>query len=152
MKVRKLPEARHIGINVTPMIDLMMCLIIFFLLAAKLASDDNDKEVVLPKIRQVRKLSETEITEGRLTVNILPADPAKQKNSTRFIVRGEEVSLERIDAMMRKAVAENKKMKLAIRPSFNVRYTDIQNLMIRAGRALVPEVIFAAGNVGSDED
>lgn len=42
MRVRNLqPEPTSHGVNVTPLIDVVMCLIIFFLIVGKLAADDR---------------------------------------------------------------------------------------------------------------
>src|ERR1700722_14727005 len=49
MRRRPLPQANEIGVNVTPLIDIVMCLIIFFMLVAKIGVDTGgDREITVP--------------------------------------------------------------------------------------------------------
>jgi biopolymer transport protein ExbD len=70
MRLRRTSGNQHgfHGINATPLIDVVMCLIIFFLLVGKLAVDQGGG-VVLPK----SGAGKTDPAENMLTVNIAPA-------------------------------------------------------------------------------
>lgn len=49
MKKHSMPEMKEGGVNVTPLIDIVMCLIIFFMLVAKIGvSRGVDKDIKLP--------------------------------------------------------------------------------------------------------
>ncbi|MGA2584797.1 MAG: biopolymer transporter ExbD [Tepidisphaeraceae bacterium] len=49
MKRFPMPEIQHGGVNVTPLIDIVMCLIIFFMLVAKIGVDSGvDKNIDIP--------------------------------------------------------------------------------------------------------
>jgi biopolymer transport protein ExbD len=49
MKRHSMPEMKEGGVNVTPLIDVVMCLIIFFLLATKIGvNDGGDKSIEIP--------------------------------------------------------------------------------------------------------
>jgi biopolymer transport protein ExbD len=49
MKKHSMPEMKEGGVNVTPLIDIVMCLIIFFMLVAKIGvSDGSDKTIDIP--------------------------------------------------------------------------------------------------------
>jgi biopolymer transport protein ExbD len=49
MKRHSMPEMKEAGVNVTPLIDVVMCLIIFFLLATKIGvNDGGDKSIEIP--------------------------------------------------------------------------------------------------------
>jgi biopolymer transport protein ExbD len=49
MKKRSMPEMKEGGVNVTPLIDIVMCLIIFFMLVAKIGvTDGSDKSIDIP--------------------------------------------------------------------------------------------------------
>ena len=44
-----MPPIRHGGVNVTPLIDIVMCLIIFFMLVARIGVDTGgDRDVNVP--------------------------------------------------------------------------------------------------------
>jgi biopolymer transport protein ExbD len=69
MRLRRTSAQSHgfHGINATPLIDVVMCLIIFFLLVGKLAVDQGGG-VLLPK----SGAGKTDPAENMLTVNIAP--------------------------------------------------------------------------------
>ena len=49
MRRHSMPEIKESGVNVTPLIDIVMCLIIFFMLVAKIGvSRGEDKDIQLP--------------------------------------------------------------------------------------------------------
>jgi biopolymer transport protein ExbD len=49
VKRHSMPEMKEGGVNVTPLIDVVMCLIIFFLLATKIGvNDGGDKSIEIP--------------------------------------------------------------------------------------------------------
>lgn len=48
MKIRKMPVMHHGGVNVTPLIDVVMCLIIFFMLVAKIGMKTGAEKMNLP--------------------------------------------------------------------------------------------------------
>jgi biopolymer transport protein ExbD len=136
------PEVHQVHINVTPMIDLIMCLIIFFLLAAQLSNDEVAAEVQLPKIRQVKEI-EYDKLGPRITVNILPAKESKDQK-THYIVRGHEYNLDGLGTLIEKAVKANPKTALNLRPSGTVTYDEIQGILFRAANAQIAVVRFAA--------
>jgi biopolymer transport protein ExbD len=141
-KKKGLPLAPHHGINVTPMIDLIMCLIIFFLLAAQLSNDEIDAAVELPKVRQAKEYK-LDSLGNRVMVNILPANPARNE-PLRYVIRGHEYKIEQIKGVLATAVAKNSDVRMTLRPSSAVKYQDIMMLMVLAGQTQVKEVMFAA--------
>src|SRR5271155_4575695 len=49
MRRHRMPEIREGGVNVTPLIDIVMCLIIFFMLVARIGVDTGgDREIAVP--------------------------------------------------------------------------------------------------------
>lgn len=142
-KKRGLPLAPHHGINVTPMIDLIMCLIIFFLLAAQLSNDEIDASVELPKVRQAKEYK-LDTLGNRVMVNVLPANPARNEN-LRYVIRGHEYKIEQLKNIFSAAVAKNPDVRVMIRASATVKYQEIMMVMVLAGQTQVKEVMFAAG-------
>ena len=54
-----MPEMKEGGVNVTPLIDIVMCLIIFFMLVAKIGvARGIDKDIVLPSSNYGIKISD----------------------------------------------------------------------------------------------
>jgi biopolymer transport protein ExbD len=49
MRQHRMPAIREGGVNVTPLIDIVMCLIIFFMLVAKIGVDTGaDRNIDIP--------------------------------------------------------------------------------------------------------
>src|SRR3954468_14060202 len=56
-------------VNVTPLIDVVMCLIIFFLVCGRLAQEEANDHVVIPRAALGKELAEQ---RGRLLINVVP--------------------------------------------------------------------------------
>src|SRR3954470_12566351 len=71
MKIRRgMPETREGNVNVTPLIDIVMCLIIFFMLVAKIGVDTGaDQAIVIPTSFQGLEIQDMGNT---LTLNVRP--------------------------------------------------------------------------------
>jgi biopolymer transport protein ExbD len=69
MKRRHIPESRAAHPNVTPLIDIVMCLIIFFMLVAKIGVSTGAEKMDIPE-----SLVGTDITDmdNTLTLNVRP--------------------------------------------------------------------------------
>src|SRR5690348_16966469 len=70
MRKHRMPEMKEGGVNVTPLIDIVMCLIIFFMLVAKIGvSRGEDKDIQLPSTLMGKKIEDLGNT---LTLNVHP--------------------------------------------------------------------------------
>src|SRR5271169_1450279 len=62
-----MPKMRDHGVNVTPLIDIVMCMIVFFMLAAKIGvADGADRSIDIPVSVLGKQLSKG----GKLTINV----------------------------------------------------------------------------------
>ena len=68
-KRKGMPHAHGNEVNVTPLIDVVMCLIIFFMLVAKIGVNQGNKQMDLPFSYLGKKIDDLGNT---LTLNILP--------------------------------------------------------------------------------
>src|SRR3954468_24507226 len=57
-KKHSMPEMKEGGVNVTPLIDVVMCLIIFFMLVAKIGVSTGAKPMALPETIIGKKLDQ----------------------------------------------------------------------------------------------
>ena len=70
MRRSRMPEVKEGNINVTPLIDIVMCLIIFFMLVAKIGVDTGaDQAIVIPTSFQGLDIQDMGNT---LTLNVRP--------------------------------------------------------------------------------
>ncbi len=139
-------HAVHQGVNATPLIDVVMCLIIFFLLVGKLASD-RGAAVRLPE--SARGHEEQAATILVVTVTALPSGPivtdAASPREGGFAAIGVEVEVDG------KTLQGSKDLESAVRAKLA---TDLQaSIQIRADRdlsfAAVEPVLRACGNAGA---
>lgn len=149
------PRSVNMTLNLAPMVDVMMCLIVFFLLASRLVNAEQ-KPIDLPIAKAAQK-SEAETTGGRLTINIQPqAGAAAGSASVQYSVvewDGQRV-VERalapeelaplLIARAERARAAGQPMRCRIRADRHVRYRDVEAAMRAASAAAVTQLQFSA--------
>src|SRR3954464_13894574 len=82
MKKHSMPDMKEGNVNVTPLIDVVMCLIIFFMLVAKIGVDTGaDRRITIPASLQGLDIKDRGNT---LTLNIQPG-PGEQPIVTALI-------------------------------------------------------------------
>jgi len=70
MRMRRMPDIKEGAVNVTPLIDVVMCLIIFFMLVAKIGVDTGaDQRISIPASLQGFDIKDMGNT---LTLNVQP--------------------------------------------------------------------------------
>jgi biopolymer transport protein ExbD len=88
-----LPEVEDTEMNMTPMIDIVFQLIIFFLLSLKFKSVDRRIQSELPKDRGIRATSEIPEEKPMLTVKLFREDMQTQQPFTRIRI-GNRIALD----------------------------------------------------------
>src|SRR5215208_4478309 len=83
MKIRRgMPDMKEANVNVTPLIDIVMCLIIFFMLVAKIGVDTGaDARISIPASLQGLEIKDMGNT---LTLNVQPG-PGQQPMITAMV-------------------------------------------------------------------
>ncbi|MFN7733966.1 MAG: ExbD/TolR family protein [Pirellula sp.] len=84
------------SLNLTPLIDVVFLLLIFFLVATQFSQDDQQLPIKLPSARNALPMT---VVPEELVVNI-GADGT-------YMVRGERVNAERLEAILAQSVADN---------------------------------------------
>ncbi len=103
MKIKRPPQ-EFFGVNVIPMIDTMMFLLIFFMMATKFADIERDVRVHPPASRDARPITEIPM---EIVVNITRTGD--------FMVAGKQVAVEDVDRLLAKAVKANAHQSVVIR-------------------------------------
>lgn len=104
MRIKRPQQELELGINMTPIIDMVFLLLIFFLVATKFADIERDVRVKPPSSRHARPIT---AIPRELVVN-LSADGHVR-------VGGQELSLDGLDAMIAGAVAQNPGQAVVVR-------------------------------------
>jgi len=101
--------ARHLAqkpsINLTPLVDLMFNMIIFFLVSAQFAQEERDIQIALPETLAGETL--TAAARQLITINV--------RRDGSYVVGGNTVSPESLRRIVAKAVAVNADQKVLVR-------------------------------------
>ena len=142
MKLRKQPDA-ELGVDMTPMIDCVFLLLIFFMCAATMSKVDLTPEVQLPV---APKAAVPEDLRGRGVVNILPIGTASSSGPVTeerpFMVYKELVD----DAGLQKEIAalraSDPELRVYMRIDRNAEFTLVGRAIRACAAAGVMDIIF----------
>ncbi len=137
----RLPPARArggLGFNMTPMIDVVFLLIIFFLVSSHLAQQETQLELDLPTAASGERPAEDEIR--RVVVNVVPDGGPLP----RLQVGSKAVAPEDLDRLIGyESRQAGGKIEVRIRADRRVPYRVVEPIMIACARAGVWKVTFA---------
>ena len=146
MRGLKLPKVLDMHPNVTPLIDIVMCLIIFFMLVARIGVDAGDIQMNLPFSSYGRKIEDLGNT---VTLNVEAGKVSMLGRDGRTL---EEYKVPESDAgdlkarqnpsdKLRKVLesyrAENDKLKAIIRADENLAYQYLEPVYVICAQAKV---------------
>jgi biopolymer transport protein ExbD len=132
----KLPTAAgrpSVGINMTPMIDVVFQLIIFFLLSSHLARQESHLPLPLPAASSGQRDGDQ---AARMVVNV--------RADGTLSVAGQTLSVEQLQAALeRRREAAGQDLQLRIRSHREVAYRFVEPVMLTAARAGIWNIHFA---------
>ncbi|HVT80091.1 MAG TPA: biopolymer transporter ExbD [Phycisphaerae bacterium] len=127
-------HAEHI--NVTPLIDVIMCLIIFFLLCGQFAKDES-KAVALP----FAQLGQEVDKQGQLLVNVVAKE--NPKDPPDIYVGATKVTPDTLSAFLYDLHVKNADLKVMIRADMSVTYDHISPILVSCAQANITSVNFS---------
>jgi biopolymer transport protein ExbD len=134
------PEHPFGKINVTPMIDVVMCLIVFYLIVGKLAADQRATIRLPPSTTGVE-----EKTQDTLVINIMPAP---SDVPARFVIDTLDISPENLQAAIKDRLVDKQDVVVEFRGSRELTYSAIAFAMRACKEAGVESVRLATERVG----
>ena len=160
MRRARMPDIKEGNVNVTPLIDIVMCLIIFFMLVAKIGVDTGaDQDIVIPTSFQGLEIEDMGNT---LTLNVRPG--ATDQPMVTALVGGivEELKLidpvtgrkPLLDTLKRfrygtdlrpggdREAGDNPEFKIIIRGDESMGYAFLEPVLITCAEARVKNVNF----------
>jgi len=139
MKKKGLEPSHDEHVNVTPLIDVVMCLIIFFMVCGKLAKDEaGDVNVPIAKLGQ-----ELGDARNRLTISLVPRPNSRESDMPILLVGGKEKNYDDLTEFLRKEVGGNKDVKLVIRADLGTQYQYVAPVLISCTVAGIKSVHFS---------
>lgn len=134
MRTTRCPRSRRLGINMTPMIDVVFLLIIFFLVSNHLVRQESLQKVELPQAASAE--SDLPGARDRLTLTVL-ADG-------KMFVGGQVASLAQIETRLAALVAEaGRDVEVRIRGSRELSYRFVEPLMVACAKRGISNLTFA---------
>lgn len=121
------------GPDMSPMIDLVFLLLIFFMVASTAITYKKDRRVQIP-VAAAAKVPE--LIEGRVVINIYPDGSVYDENSV-------PTSLDQVEQTMREARERNPRTRLHIRADREVAHEKVKDVIAASGRGGVNNVIFS---------
>jgi biopolymer transport protein ExbD len=133
MRRRVLHVPRPFGdINVTPLIDVVMCLIVFFLIVGKLAAEQR-AQLPLPTSRAGHERAAQDV----LVINVL-VDPAS--GAARTVIDNTAIAPDELSYRIRAALAEKPKTIIQLRAARDLAYGAVAPVIDACRAAGVPSV------------
>lgn len=124
-----------IGFNMTPMIDVVFQLIIFFLLSSHLVKQESQMALPLPLASSGPQAVDDE-SSPRLTINVL-ADGG-------MLLAGRQVTREQLASHLREALERSgKDLEVRIRSDRSVPYRNVEPILLSCARGGIWNVTFA---------
>jgi len=135
MRVPNSSQRAPLGINMTPMIDVVFLLIIFFLVSSHLARQEVQMALNLPAA-ETSQPTEVESDTPRLVINVLP--------DGRAVVGGRTLDREEVQRMIEyEAGRRREQLEVRIRSDRRAPYETVEPVMVACARAGVWRVTFA---------
>ncbi len=138
MRVPTNLSRESLGFNMTPMIDVVFLLIIFFLVSSHLAQQEIQLELDLPDAQSGRRVDEDDVR--RVVVNVLP----EERPEGRIMVSGQTMNAEQFTQMIGfESRRAGHQLEVRIRSDRKVPYRVIEPIMVACARSGVWNVTFA---------
>jgi biopolymer transport protein ExbD len=128
MLLRKQDEDQSAAIELTPLVDMVFLLLIFFLVATTFHQTEREMQIVLPEASSAGPIS---LALKELVVNI--------DEEGAIYVGGQRISAEDLEAIVTQAVATNPDQKVTIRADQRTSYADVVRVLDIAKAAGIQE-------------
>lgn len=134
-----MPPATRLSLNLAPMVDVMMCLLVFFMLATKLVERENSR-IDLPQAAAAKD-AEKQALGNRFVVNI---QAARIPGEVVYLVRETPVTLEEIARRLLDEGRNDPDVNCVIRADRHLPYRHVEAVMAACARAKVRNLTFGA--------
>ena len=135
------PRPTSVTLNLAPMVDVTMCLLVFFMLAARMVERENS-HIDLPLARTARNAEKQDLGH-RFVVNVRDAAEVGGEGAL-YLMDESAVSLDEITRRLADERKAHPDVNCIIRAERELAYRHVQALMVACARAGVQKVTFSA--------
>jgi len=137
--MKRPPPPTSLTLNLAPMVDVMMCLLIFFMLATKMVEQEHTR-IDLPQANNAQE-PQRQDAFGRFVVNIRKADRGE---GVVYMLREEAMSLDEILEHLSAASRLDRRLTCLIRADRSVPYREVEAILTGCSRAGVSRITLGA--------
>ena len=133
------PRITPIAINLAPMVDVMMCMLIFFMLATKMVERENST-IDLPLALAAKAVDRADLG-SRIVVNV-----RKTETAAEYVIDEQTVDLETLYLRLDRArqAAGSEEINCIIRAEKTVPYRYVERVLSGCSKAKIRSVTFSA--------
>jgi biopolymer transport protein ExbD len=142
MAVPKTPAPTVLSVNLAPMVDVMMVLIIFFMLATDLVRSET-QEVALPYAPAAKQIAGPGELGNRVVINVL-ARPFESADVVDYYIADKPVTPPMILERLRREAQLDPNVRCVIRADRDVAFRHVQTVLIACAQAKVANLAFSA--------
>ena len=139
--MKRPPATTRLSLNLAPMVDVMMCLLIFFMLATKMVERENSY-IDLP-VAKAAKDAEKQELGNRFVINVRRPQPPEDDGPV-YLVREERVSLGEVGDLLMAERERDPNVNCVIRADRELPYRHVQAVMAACARAKISNLTFGA--------
>jgi biopolymer transport protein ExbD len=146
MKPRRIPNLSQDAINVTPLIDVVLCLVIFFMIAAKIGvASGVDDSIRLPVTELGRELS---TQSNILILNVAPGPKItalvdqSQRRPQPILLTDPKTNAHPLQEILKRLHQKNPTMRIIVRGDAQMPYADLEPLLQACANAGITSVNF----------
>ena len=146
MKIRGIKPMQDAHVNVTPLIDIIMCLIIFFLLVGHIAKAASVKGIKIPASKNGKDLRDK---SNQLIINLVPPTGGYGNDAMpSILIWGNRIPENQLAAYLRKQKSDNPAIKVVLRADRSIPYRFIAPVLISCAQARIASIHFMTRRPG----
>jgi biopolymer transport protein ExbD len=134
MKLEDKEAGEDIEMDMSPMIDMVFLLLIFFIVASQII--DKKPQVMVPEAAAATKPSDD--AENRLMISVSNTEP------TQYYFRLQEMEFEELALSIEEAFEANPDLRILIRSDAETKYKATEKVMMACAKVGAVDIIFAA--------
>lgn len=133
------PAAASFDLNLAPMVDVMMCLLIFFMLATRMTEQESSR-IDLPIARAAQDFEQSRL-DHRFVINI--TNPKKASGPT-YLIREVPQTREEVFDLIEAEARKHPDVNCVIRADRNLAFGQIEAILEHCAKAGVSNISFGA--------
>jgi biopolymer transport protein ExbD len=137
-----MPEETQIRVNLAPVVDVTMCLLVFFMLSTRMVERESSTKIDLPVAKAAQDTDRQELG-SRFVVNVQDAR-LEGGDGVYFIVREQRMTLDEVLSRLAVEKRVSPDVNCIIRGDRTLAFEHVQSIMLGCAQIGVTKVTFSA--------